>query len=371
MTPAGFVSFVRHLADDARLPPNDLLLGGDHLGPSPWQDLPAETAMGEALSLVAAYVQNGYTKIHLDASMPLGGDPPAPLPVELAAARSADLAAAAEAARPSGLAPAYVIGTEVPVPGGALAHEAALTVTRPGDAAETLAATRDAFRRRGLAAAWERVIAVVVQPGVEYGDDHIFDYDRTAAAGLARFITTQPGLVYEAHSTDYQTLASLRALVEDHFAILKVGPALTFAYREAVFALEMVEREWLAGRPGVTLSGVRSALDAAMRANPVYWRKYYGNDPAEQAIKRAFSYSDRARYYWPVPGVRVAVQQLLENLSDPLPLTLLSQYLPAQYARVREGQIPNAAPALLQSAVTAVLETYAAAIDPARSTMAG
>ena len=103
---------------------------------------------------------------------------------------------------------------------------------------------------------------MVVQPGVEYGDDHIFDYDRAAAAELSRFITTQPGLVYEAHSTDYQTPAALRALVEDHFAILKVGPALTFAYREAVFALELIEREWLAGRPGITLSGVRSALDA-------------------------------------------------------------------------------------------------------------
>lgn len=38
-------------------------------------------------------------------------------------------------------------------------------------------------------------------------------------------------LVFEAHSTDYQTKEAYKQLVHDHFAILKVGPALTFAMR--------------------------------------------------------------------------------------------------------------------------------------------
>ena len=92
------------------------------------------------------------------------------------------------------------------------------------------------------------VVAAVVQPGVEYGDDMVFKYNRPLASDLSREITRHKSLVYEAHSTDYQSEADLKALVEDHFCILKVGPWLTFAYREALFALESVEIEILGER---------------------------------------------------------------------------------------------------------------------------
>lgn len=361
-TPADFAAFVNRLATEAGLEPGQLILGGDHLGPSPWQALPAEAAMAEARALVAAYVAAGYTKIHLDASMHLGDDSTGPLPVTLVAERSAELAAVTEAHRPPGAPPPlYVVGSEVPIPGGMQGQPHELAVTDPAGAAETLGATRDAFTRRGLHDAWNRVIALVVQPGVDFGDETIIDYNRAAAADLSRFITRQPGLLYEAHSTDYQTAVALRQLVEDHFAILKVGPGLTFAYREAVFALEMIEREWLCGQPGIELSGLRAALDAAMLADPTHWQKYYSGDEDERAYKRAHSLSDRARYYWPAPPVRAAVTRLLGNLSRPLPLALLSQYLPRQHDRVRDGSLPNSAPVLLADAVAVVLQTYSAA----------
>ena len=164
--------------------------------------------------------------------------------MELSARRAASLAAAAEQAHASlGAAPAprYVIGTEVPIPGGAQVHEDRLQVTAVENVRRTIEVTRAAFMRQRLDSAWERVQAVVVQPGVEFGDDFVLDYQPKAAADLVRFIETQPRLVFEAHSTDYQTHASLNQLVRDHFAILKVGPALTFAMREAVFALAWME----------------------------------------------------------------------------------------------------------------------------------
>ena len=85
---------------------------------------------------------------------------------------------------------------------------------------------------------------MVVQPGVEFGDDFVLPYRPEAAKELSRFIEDQP-MIYEAHSTDYQTRAALTSLVHGHFAILKVGPGLTFAFREAVFALAMIENEML------------------------------------------------------------------------------------------------------------------------------
>jgi D-tagatose-1,6-bisphosphate aldolase subunit GatZ/KbaZ len=96
-----------------------------------------------------------------------------------------------------------VIGTEVPVPGGAKVFEEGVAVTTVNGVEETVAVTRAAFRAVGLEAAWERVRAVVVQPGVEFGDEFVLAYRPEAARDLTRWIEAAPGLVYEAHSTDY------------------------------------------------------------------------------------------------------------------------------------------------------------------------
>lgn len=350
LTPADFVRYVGEIADRVGFPRQNLLLGGDHLGPLVWANQPASVAMDKAKTLVRDYVQAGFTKIHIDCSMPCADDQD--FPVELVAQRAAELVQVAE----SVAAPIrYIIGTEVPPAGGAKAGENHLTVTSPADAARTIDLTHRAFAALGLDSAWERVIALVVQPGVEFGDETVHEYERPAAAGLARFIETVPGLVYEAHSTDYQTRAALRALVEDHFAILKVGPWLTFALREAVFALAEME-EALA--PDET-SHIREVLEAEMLQNPASWQKHYGGSPQRQKFSRFYSFSDRIRYYWNSPSAQNAFSRLLRNLGDhPLPLSLMSQYLPEQYEKVRAGEIKNHPRELLLGHVMDVLEDY-------------
>lgn len=363
-TPAQFVAYLQNLASRQDYDFDRIIIGGDHLGPGPWQDEPAAVAMEKAMTLVQDYVGAGYTKIHLDASMKCADDDPdEPLDARIIATRAAELARVAERAfseRPSeSTPPYYVIGTEVPLPGGAQEQEETLTVTATDDVAETIEVTKEAFLKEDLEHAWQRVIAVVVQPGVEYGDASLFEYDRTQAADLARFIEGYEGLVYEAHSTDYQPAAALRQMVEDHFAILKVGPALTFALREGIFALACIEEELLAGKRYVEPSRVREALEEAMLANPIYWQKYYQGDARANHLARKFSFSDRSRYYWPVQGVQLALSWLLQNLGDrPLPLTLLSQYLPVQYARIRGGEIANEPRTILRDKVRRVLSDY-------------
>jgi D-tagatose-1,6-bisphosphate aldolase subunit GatZ/KbaZ len=258
-----------------------------------------------------------------------------------------------------------VIGSEVPPPGGATEDVYDVAPTQVADAEETIAVTRDAFRERGLEEAWERVIAVVVQPGVEFSDLSVVEYDRTKAEPLSRHIEQYGGLVYEAHSTDYQRRNALRRMVEDHFAILKVGPALTFAFREAVFALSTMEDEWLGGRRSIVTSDLREVLDRAMVGCPEHWQNHHSGGEAELRYARRYSYSDRSRYYWAVPEVRDALRQLIGNLeAHPIPLTLLSQYMPAQYAAVREGEFDNNPRDLIYSKVTEVLADYASACDP-------
>ena len=360
MTPADFRAFVLGIAGRVGFDPADLILGGDHLGPNPWRALPAETAMAKAEAMIAAYAAAGFAKLHLDTSMGCRGEPAALADAETAA-RAARLAGVADrAARDAGLSPpVYVIGTEVPVPGGATHALDHLDVTGADAALATVEVHRAAFAAAGLSDAFDRAIGVVVQPGVEFGHADVIGYDPAAARGLVAALDRMPQFVFEAHSTDYQSAAALRALVDDGFAILKVGPGLTFALREALYGLDHVA-DVLA--PTEDAGSLRDAMERLMVAEPDNWQRYYDAEGLELVAQRHFSYSDRIRYYWPHPGARAAVDALMARLGDrPIPETLVSQYLPRLWDRVRDGQVRPLARNLLVAAVRTALDPYSAA----------
>ena len=376
MRPADFRALVAEVATQQDYPLTGVILGGDHLGPFPWRAEPAAEAMAKARGLVRDYVLAGYSKIHLDCSMRLADDPGVaggPLSDQTATARTAELATVAEAAwreLPAGQpAPLYVIGTEVPVPGGEQAAQAGPSVTTVAHARRTCALCEQAFAAAGLQGAWARVFALVVQPGVEFGDAVVFDYRRSPAAlELSGAVARLPRLVYEAHSTDYQTAAALRSLVEDHFAVLKVGPGLTFALREGIFALAAIEDELFGASSEsgakVGRSHVREVVDRVMREQPQHWQAYYSGDETALRVARDFSYSDRIRYYWPQTDVREAVERLIANLSGrAIPLALLSQYLPDEARAVRDGSLATqpSPQELIRHKVLTVLDDYASA----------
>lgn len=366
-TPAQFIATVQAQAAALGLARGQLLFGGDHLGPVVWRALPAEQAMLHAEQLVAAFVQAGFQKIHLDTSMACADDPVA-LPDTLIATRAARLCAVAEqtyqqsvvdagAHLPAGNMPpppCYVIGTEVPAPGGVASLEHQLQPT-PVDAVRyTLSTHQQAFAAAGLSdEVWQRVIALVVQPGVEFDNQSVHLYQHSAARALSDFIKAEPRLVFEAHSTDYQTPALLRQLVADQFAILKVGPELTLALREALFALSFIEDALAPAEP----SGLRSRCQQQMQQQPGFWQQFY----QQQDWQLLYSYSDRIRYYWPAPDLQQAVSQLLANLADALPLPLIRQFLPDLYPQVKQGDCGADARSLLMARLDGVLHSYASA----------
>ena len=220
MTPRDFRTFVEGIARQVGFPLDRLILGGDHLGPNPWKSLPAEEAMLRAEAMVAAYVEAGFRIIHLDCSMGCEGEPAA-LDDETTATRAARLAGVAEQqAEQTSLSLVYIIGTEVPPPGGATHAIAELEVTSPGAVRNTLEVHRQAFADAGVDAALDRVSGIVVQPGVEFGNANVALYRPEKATALSASLTEMPGLVFEAHSTDYQSARELRALVDDGLAIL-------------------------------------------------------------------------------------------------------------------------------------------------------
>lgn len=366
MTPKDFVDFVNKIAADQKFNLEKLILGGDHLGPLIWTSENESDAMDKAKELINRYVLAGFTKIHIDTSMKLNDDDKdVRLSDEIIARRGAELCAVAEKAFAElkekdnlAIPPVYVVGSEVPIPGGTQEEEEGISVTTVEDFKATVEVFKKNYETHGLDEAWERVVAVVVQPGVEFGDASIDEYDKDKASDLVKALNDYPTLVFEGHSTDYQTPTKLKEMVNDSIAILKVGPGLTFALREALFSLAEIEKEMLALSP-IKLSKFKEVLENSMLINPDNWQKHYHGEAGELIFKRKFSFSDRCRYYLPDKNVDDAIDMMIENLKRvEIPLTLLSQYMPMQYSKVRNGEISNDPISLIHDKIINCMDEY-------------
>ena len=349
MTPQDFMTWLKGLAKDAGVPMDQLILGGDHLGPNPWKSEPLETAMEKARHLVRLYVEAGFTKIHLDASMPCGGEPH-PSFTQIAE-RAADLCAVAEDCAPDPEKLIYIIGTEVPIPGGETEEPDALDVTSVARFKDTIDTHAKAFTARGLEPAWDRIVSVVTQPGVDFGHSSIYPFVPEKAEPLSQAILGQAGLTFEAHSTDYQSTDALAQLVKAHFFFLKVGPELTFRFREAIWALADMEETLHPTTP----SRIRDVMAKVMSEKPANWQDYYNGSETEIDQLKTYSYSDRIRYYWAEPEVSAALERLLSNLSQAdLPETLISQ----AFMGLEFGTIPSAPDQLITLHIERCISRY-------------
>lgn len=369
MTPDLFRKYVYNIAETLEFPTDKIVLGGDHLGPNVWQNETSDSAMKKAEEQIAAYVSAGFRKIHLDTSFVLGDDDDIrnnQLAPEIITKRAAQLCKISERTYKNNSdqneKPVYVIGTEVPMPGGALENEEIITNTSVTDLENTIELSKEAFCSEGLEDAWDRVIAIVVQPGVEFSDNKVFPYVRENNQEIIKKIESFAAINFEAHSTDYQSKQALTEMVEDHFAILKVGPWLTFALREALFSLASIEDEIQKCSKSITPSNFRKIVEDEMTQNPKYWINHYHGTEAEIGIARLFSYSDRIRYYWSNKNINSSLNVLLNNLdSTNIPESLVSQYLPMQYSELKESKIENNPRSFINSKISRVLSIYQSA----------
>ncbi|MFP4668084.1 MAG: class II D-tagatose-bisphosphate aldolase non-catalytic subunit [Desulfosalsimonas sp.] len=365
MIPADFADYIYSMAGRMGFDRKKLMIGGDHLGPYVWKSEPAENAMKKAEKLISDCIRAGYAKIHLDASMPLGDDNTEQISHELSAQRTARLCRAAENTaqqmQQKHPPPVYVIGAEVPTPGGSLALPHDVPVSQPAEVEEFIEVCKKQFLNSGLAEAWNRVIAVVVQPGIDFGETWVAQYKRDAAARLSTFHDRLPGsMTYEIHATDYQTPGALDQMARDHFALMKIGPCLTHALREAVFALAHIENLRFAGRRDIEFSGIKDVLCRIMDAHPEHWKSHHRAESASD-WSVLFSYLDRVRYYWARLEMEESLARLIANLSGQIPLPLLSQYMPAQYNAASEGRLPADPLSLIRHKIRSTLTPYATA----------
>ena len=371
MRPADYKNMVFDIADRVGFERSKIILGGDHLGPLVWQKEEPHRAMEYSRQLIDEYVMAGYTKIHIDTSMRLSGDSITErLSDEVIAERSAQLYKQAKESfealkkqNSDAQEPVFIVGSEVPIPGGAEENEDSVAVTKTEDFVRTVEIFKEIYAKNGLS--FDDVVAVVIQPGVEFADDSVCEYNPEKAQDLVNALKNYNGLIFEGHSTDYQTKECLREMVRDGVGILKVGPALTFAYREAIYALELIEKEIYKTKPYVRLSNVKNVVESVMLDNPSNWEKHYHGTRGDIALSMSFSYSDRCRYYMTEKCVDEAVDILVNNInSAKIPLTLISQYMPSQYKHLRnERQSTVSAQWLIKDKIKDLIDDYIYAIE--------
>lgn len=367
MLPKDFYQMVLKMAAEIGVPEHQIILAGDHLGPLTWQNLPEKEAMENSIELVYQYARAGFTKIHLDTSMKVADDPDGLLSTETIARRGAILYKSTmkgyeelKAEKPEAIRPVFVIGSEVPIPGGAQEAEDTLAVTSPDAFRDTVATYRRVWKEEGVEDGMKDVVAVVVQPGVEFGDDQVFLYDHDAATELCAALNEFPEVCFEGHSTDYQSAECLKAMVQDGIAILKVGPALTYGLREALFSLSFMEKELV---PEDQQAHFIETLEKVMLDNPGNWKKHYHGDEKQLALARKYSFSDRCRYYIGQPEVVASMNKLFENLKAyPVPMNMLHQYMPVSYTKVRDGLLPLDPKELAMDGVVNFMEDYEYAV---------
>ncbi len=371
MKPNDFKNYIYSIADRLKFPHERIIIGGDHMGPLFWSELKSDEAMSNAKELVKLCVMAGFKKIHLDTSMKLADDPVNErLSDDVIAERGAVLFKACEEAyqellkqNPDEIRPVYIIGSEVPIPGGIQDSQTGLQVTSVKEFENTLKAYETQFKNYGIYQRFIDVIGVVVQPGVEFGDHYIHHYERVKAKDLCAALKNYSGIVFEGHSTDYQTREKLREMVEDGVKILKVGPALTFALREGLFALSMIENELI--KNNNDRANFINTLENEMLLNPKHWEKYYHGSESYKDLARKYSYSDRSRYYLNVPEVKNSIRKLFnnvdENISKLIP-GLLKQFMPVQYKKVMSGEIKLNARSLVHDYISQVVDDYNSAV---------
>ena len=370
MTPSDFVDYLHNIADNVGFPKDRIILGADHFGPLVWADKPENEAMENAKELVRLAVLAGYTKIHLDTSMLLGSDDTSKrLSDEIIAKRGVELYKVCEEAFierckkfPNSIHPVYVIGSEVPIPGGEYEEKDTLTVTSPQDFENTINTYDMIFKENGFDDAWDNIIAVVVQPGVEFSNYDIHDYNRSESAELCEKLAKYPNLVFEGHSTDYQSPIKLKEMVEDGVAILKVGPAVTYALREGLFTLSLIEKELI--KDENKRSNFMEFLEEVMITNPKDWEKYYQGTELEKELQRKYSFSDRSRYYMARHDINEHINKLFGNIdSFDIPLGMIKQYFPKQFLEIKTNNNLKNAKNLVKLNIKHVLEDYDYAIE--------
>lgn len=87
---------------------------------------------------------------------------------------------------------------------------------------------------------------------------------------LKKLFSKKNKFYFEAHSTDYQKLSTLKKLVKNNFKILKVGPELTYNLFKSFLFMEQVEK-----KNCIKISNFKKIILDKMYIKKDYWKDYF------------------------------------------------------------------------------------------------
>ncbi len=351
LTPIQFSKKIHQLVKRVGFNEENLILGADHCGPLPFKKFDQTKALSHAMDLMTLYIEAGFNKIHVDTTISCADDPIKGPSIETIINRGVNLITEMkrkfkDSSDVNFNDIVFVVGSDVPPAGGSLEDE--ISPTSVTDFEETMMLYKEKLDPN----VFNQIVGVVVQPKVDFEHFKLVRFEKAVVQSLVKGLEKWPKLVFEAHSTDYQCKEDLRSMVDNHFKILKVGPALTFAYKKALLGLSHIE-SWAVEKENQ--SNLITTIEDALDENPEYWNAYIKQGDINHRILRTFSYFDRSRYVYFDPRVIDAIKKLKNNINQSaIPHTLIEQYFPF----VKNTDCGSLFETIIEYHVNCVLEDY-------------
>ena len=254
-----------------------LIIGADHLGPLPWKHMGKKKAIENSIKLFKNIVNTGYDKIHIDTGIKIKGDQT--LFKKMIYDRCKIIYNSIDKNKLRKVF--FVFGTEVPIAGGSKIYKSKIT---------SMASIILDFK---FYKKIKNSFSLVVEPGLGFTNKKIYPLKMNFFQKKKNF-SLKNNFTYEAHSTDFQNLKSLKKLVNNNFKFLKVGPELTYYFMKAILKMEIIEK--FVYKKNV--SNIKKIISKEMDRDKINWIKYYFGNKTDIEYLKFNSYLDRSRYYW-------------------------------------------------------------------------
>lgn len=302
LKPKNFKNKIYKIASEYRIKKQKLFLGGDHLGPLPWKRLKENKAMENAKELVKQYINAGFKKIHLDTAILCLNQKK--ISREEVVSRCTKLIKNIPKKKLNSIF--FVVGTEVPAAGGG--DNVKPIVTKMNNIKKDYLSYRKFISK--FLSRKKQTFGLVIDPGIGFQNRTLTKSNFNKINQKKNF-SLKNNFIFEAHSSDYQSLADLKKLCNKNFKFLKVGPELTYFFMRAILLMEKVERNIFFKN-----SNLKEVLLLQMDKNKKYWYKYYSKTKYDTEFLKLHSLLDRARYYWDNKKVRQSKKILFKNINS-------------------------------------------------------
>jgi len=301
LTPKEFYKKISKLKKKIKINKKQVMIGADHLGPLPWKKFNSKVALKNAKTLIKKCIALKYDKIHIDSTIICKDDKS--LNLNFIRSRSEEIFNTVPKKNIKDVF--FVFGSEVPFAGGG--NNSKPKPSKLNNIKTDYSLYNSVLKNLNINK--KNKFSLVIEPGMAFSNSKVI------LPKLEKFrkrlsFSKKNNFSYEAHSTDYQKLKTLKKLVKNNFRFLKVGPELTFYFYQAIKKMEEIEHMYCNKK-----SNIEYELINAMQRDDKYWKDYYKGTKNKIKFLKLNSYLDRMRYYWDSKKVKKSMNKLIKNIN--------------------------------------------------------